>query len=103
MFTKMKSMDSAFRQMRMFLISFLFCSTVVCCYVVYASHAQVNEHQGKVYVMINGSLVEAVARERNMPVELRDHIERFHYYFFTLSPDEKVIQERLQRALYLAD
>lgn len=99
----MKSMDVAFRQMRMFLIAFLFCLTVVCCYVVYASHAQVNEHKGKIYVMINGSLVEAVARERNIPVELRDHIERFHYYFFTLSPDEKVIQERLQKALYLAD
>ena len=27
----------------------------------------------------------------------------FHYYFFTLDPDEKVIQSNITKALYLAD
>lgn len=103
MFTKMNSMDTAFRQMRWFLICFLCCSTILCCYVVYSSHAQVNAHKGKIYVMVNGTLVEALARERNFPVELRDHIERFHAFFFSLSPDEKVVQQQLTKALYLAD
>lgn len=103
MFTKMKTVDTAFRQMRMFLLCFLCCATLLSGWVVYLSDAQVRAQKGKIYVLLNGSLVEAVARERNIPVELRDHIERFHYYFFTLSPDEKVIQERVQRALYLAD
>jgi conjugative transposon TraK protein len=103
MITKMKTMDTAFRQMRVFVIVLVVCLTAICCYVVYSSHAQVNSHKGKIYVMINGSLVEAVARERNIPVELRDHIERFHFTFFTLSPDEKVIQRQITRALYLGD
>jgi len=103
MFSKMTSMDAAFGQMRVFLICFLLSSTIVCCYVIYSSHAQINAHKGKIYVMASGTLVEAVARDRNLPVELRDHIERFHYYFFTLSPDEKVIQQNTSRALYLAD
>ena len=103
MFTKMKSMDTAFRQMRLFLICLMVCLTIICCYVVYASNKQVSAHKGKIYVMINGTLVEAVARDRNIPVELKDHIERFHIDFFTLSPDEKVIQEQITKALYLGD
>jgi len=27
----------------------------------------------------------------------------FHYYFFTLDPDDKVIESNLKQALYLAD
>lgn len=99
----MKSVDTAFRQMRIFLIVLVVFVAVICTLVIYYSHAQVSEHKGKIYVMINGALVEAVARDRNMPVELRDHIERFHELFFTLSPDEKAIQQQVTRALYLAD
>lgn len=99
----MKSMDTAFRQMRLFFIALVVFVAMICALVIYYSHHQVSEHKGKIYVMINGSLVEAVAKERNIPVELHDHIERFHYLFFTLSPDEKNIQERISRALYLAD
>lgn len=103
MFSKVQHMDSAFRQMRWFLIILLMSSTVICCWVIYWSNVQVSAHKGKVYVMINGTLVEAVARERNMPVELRDHIERFHRLFFTLTPDEKMVQQQITRAMYLGD
>lgn len=102
-FTKMKSMDTAFRQMRLFFIVLVVFVTVICSLVMYFSYAQVSAHKGKIYVMINGALVEAVAKDRDMPVELHDHIERFHELFFTLSPDEKVIQQQVTRALYLAD
>jgi conjugative transposon TraK protein len=36
-------------------------------------------------------------------VEARDHVKTFHQYFFTLDPDEKVIQTNMAKALYLAD
>jgi conjugative transposon TraK protein len=96
-------MDTAFRQMRLFFMVLVIFVSLICMLVMYYSHAQVSEHKGKIYVMINGSLVEAVAKERNIPVELHDHVERFHQLFFTLSPDEKNIQEQISRALYLAD
>lgn len=99
----MKSIDTAFRQMRTFFFVLVIFVAMICALVIYYSHAQVSEHKGKIYVMINGSLVEAVARERNIPVELNDHVERFHDLFFRLSPDEKNIQQQISRALYLAD
>lgn len=103
MFTKMKRMDTAFRQMRLFFIVLVCFVAMICTLVIYYSHRQLSEHKGKIYVMINGALVEAVARDRDIAVELHDHVERFHELFFTLSPDEKVIQQQLTRALYLAD
>jgi conjugative transposon TraK protein len=49
--------------------------------------------------------LEAFAAERkdNIPVEAKDHVKMFHHYFFTLDPDDKVIQANLSKALYLAD
>jgi conjugative transposon TraK protein len=89
--------------MRLFFLVLVFVVTMICALVLYFSHVQVREHRGKIYIMLNGSLVEAVARDRNIPVELRDHLERFHALFFTLSPDEQAIQQQVTRALYLAD
>jgi conjugative transposon TraK protein len=50
-------------------------------------------------------VLEALASERkdNVPVEARDHIRMFHDWFFSLDPDEKVINNNLSRSLYLAD
>ena len=61
--------------------------------------------QDRVYVLTSGKVLEALASDRkeNIPVEARDHIRSFHEYFFTLAPDEKVINANLARALYLAD
>jgi conjugative transposon TraK protein len=42
-------------------------------------------------------------RKDNIPVEARDHIKTFHHYFFSLDPDDKVIQGNVTKALYLAD
>ncbi|RZM22229.1 MAG: conjugative transposon protein TraK, partial [Pedobacter sp.] len=36
-------------------------------------------------------------------VEIRDHVKMFHHWFFTLDPDEKVIQRNMLLALNLAD
>ena len=50
-------------------------------------------------------VLEAFAADRkdNIPVEARDHVRMFHHYFFSLDPDEKVIEQNITRALYLAD
>lgn len=45
----------------------------------------------------------AADRKDNIPVEARDHIKTFHQYFFSLDPDDKVIQNNITKALYLAD
>lgn len=42
-------------------------------------------------------------RKDNIEVEARSHVAMFHTDFFTLDPDEKVIESNIKKALYLAD
>ena len=103
MFTKMKNIDTAFRYTRLFNLLFLMGCIVMCCFMAYSTSKTLSENRGKVYVMVNGKLVEALAMNRDIPVEIRDHVRTFHTLFFTLSPDEKAIQAQITKALYLAD
>lgn len=105
MFSKMKNIDSAFRYVRLFTIVIIIASFGLCGYVLYSSHQLAALTQSKVYVLANGKALEAMAAERkdNIPVEAKDHVRMFHYYFFTLDPDDKVIQNNLTKAMYLAD
>lgn len=103
MFKKMKNIDTAFRYVRLFTIVIVTGSFLLCGYMAYRTSATQIAGRAKVYVLINGKLVEALAMDRNIPVELRDHIRTFHTLFFTLSPDEKAIQSQITKALYLAD
>jgi conjugative transposon TraK protein len=103
MFTKMKNIDTAFRYLRAFNMLFLASCLLLSGYTIYSTHRLLAEGQGKVFVLVNGKLVEAVATSRNIPVEIRDHVRTFHELFFTLSPDEKLIQRQITKALYLAD
>lgn len=105
MFTQLKNIDTAFKFIRGFCLLIVAGSLLVCCYSIYKSTATVNEAKEKIYVLANGKILEAFAAERkdNIPVEARDHIKMFHQYFFSLDPDDKVIQSNLTKALYLAD
>lgn len=99
----MKNLDTAFRQVRLFTMMIIAGCLVVTVFVIWRTTKVLSVNSGKVYVLVNGKLVEAIAEKRNVPVELRDHIRTFHTLFFTLSPDEKAIQQQVTRALYLAD
>jgi len=105
MFTKIKNIDTAFQQIRQFTLAVVLCSALVCCFTTYKSFELVEGIQSKVYILSDGKALEAVAAERkdNVAVEARDHVKVFHELFFTLDPDEKVIQNNLTKALYLAD
>ena len=61
--------------------------------------------QERIYILANGKALEAWSAERrdNIPVEARDHVKMFHHYFFTLDPDDRVIEGNITKALYLAD
>ena len=105
MFQKMKNIDTAFRQMRLFCILFLLASLVITIFVIYRSTRLMSQERQKVFVISNGKALEAFAADRrdNLVVEATDHVRTFHKYFFTLDPDEKVIQQNIGKALYLAD
>ncbi len=101
----MKNIDTAFRSIRSFTIIVVIGCVSLCGFTLYKSLKLVAEMQSKVYILANGKALEAYASDRkeNIPVEARDHVKMFHQYFFTLDPDDKVIQANITKALYLAD
>ncbi len=105
MFNQMKNIDSAFRLIRSFTIMVIIGSFILCCFALYKSFRLVSQMQSKVYILANSKALEANSSDRkdNIQVEARDHVKTFHEFFFTLDPDDKVIQENLSKALYLAD
>ncbi len=105
MFRKLKNIDTAFRQMRQFSLAFLAACILICLLAGYKSYQLASAAQQRIYILANGKALEAYSADRkdNVPVEARDHVKMFHFYFFTLDPDEKVIQSNISKALYLAD
>lgn len=105
MFSKMKQIDTAFRYVRMFTFVIVVGSILLSGFVIYKSYELASIAKNKVYVIAGGKALEALAADRkdNVPVEARDHVYMFHHYFFTLDPDDKVIQRNITKALYLSD
>jgi len=73
--------------------------------VIFLSFQQTQRLQDRMYVLAGDKVIEAFASERreNIVVEARDHVKNFHHWFFTLDPDEQLIQQHVVKALYLAD
>ena len=105
MFEKAKNLDIAFRSVRSLSVLIICGVLVLCGVIVIKSYEQSLATQGRMYVLAGDKVIEAFASERseNIAVEARDHVRTFHHWFFTLDPDEKVIQANLTRSLYMAD
>lgn len=105
MFKQLRNIDTAFKHIRLFSLVVIVASASTVCFTIYKSFRLITESQERIYILSNGKALEAWSAERrdNIPVEARDHVRMFHYYFFTLDPDEKVIQINITKALYLAD
>ncbi len=105
MFRQFKNIDSAFKHIRLFSIVLIAACVVICCYTVFTANNTLTRAQQKVYVVAYDKLLEAVAADRKekLPVEIRDHVKMFHFYFFTMEPDDQVITANITKALYLSD
>jgi len=105
MFKQTKNIDTAFRHIRLFSIVMIMACVFITGWSLYLSGKTMKESQQKIFILASGKALEAFAAERkdNIPVEARDHVKMFHHFFFTLDPDDKVIQANITKALYLAD
>jgi len=105
MFTHLKNVETAFQHIKRFSYLLIGACTVISCFALYKSYQSSADAGKHIYILANGKVLEAFAADRkdNIPVEARDHIRMFHHYFFTLDPDEKVIESNIEKALYLAD
>lgn len=105
MFKKAKNIDTAFQQVRLFCALIIAGCLALTGYAIYEMIRAEAVASARVYILANGKAIEALGMDRkdDIPVEGKDHIRTFHHYFFSLDPDDKVIQSNIGRALYLAD
>lgn len=105
MFSQLRNIDTAFQHIRLFSLALILSCVAICSYTIYKSFQMVGEMQERIYILANGKALEAWSAERkdNIPVEARDHVKMFHHFFFTLDPDDRVIESNILKALYLAD
>jgi conjugative transposon TraK protein len=105
MFKKAKNIDTAFQQVRLFCLVIIAGSLTLSGYAIFKMTQATAMANSRVYILANGKALEALGMDRkdDIPVEARDHIRTFHHYFFSLDPDDKVIQSNIGKALYLAD
>ena len=105
MFPRIRNLETAFQYVRLFSLIVVVSCISLSAFVIWLAERSVSRMQDKVYVLAEGKALEALAADRreNLVAEARDHIRNFHEAFFTLDPDEKVINANIARALYLAD
>ena len=105
MFKQFQNIDTAFKHIRLFSLAFLLANCTICIYTLYKTSQVLKAGQHKIYVIANGKLMDALATDRRekLPVEIRDHVKMFHFYFYSLEPDNEVIKAHTTKALYLAD
>ena len=105
MFRQFKNIDSAFKYIRLFSITFLLANCVICCYVLHIYYKESQANRNRVYILANSKLLDAIAVSRSdkVDVEIRDHVKMFHFFFYNHEPDDAVIKRNITKALYLAD
>ena len=106
MFSNLNNIESAFKRMRLFLLVLMIGSIGFAGYCAFSSFAFIDKHRSQIYVLADGQsllLAKSTNIRDNRPVEAKDHVKRFHQLFFSLDPDEQVINARMQEALYYGD
>ena len=105
-FRSLKNIETAFRQIRLYILLFALLSAGVFGYALYSSYRFAEKQREKIYVLDQGkSLMLALSQDasRNRPVEAREHVRRFHELFFSIAPDKDAIEENMSRAFALCD
>ena len=105
-FQSLRNIETAFRQIRLYILLFALLSAGVSGYALYSSYRFAERQREKIYVLDQGkSLMLALNQDasRNRPVEAREHVRRFHELFFSIAPDKDAIEENMSRAFALCD
>lgn len=109
MLQSLKSVDTAFRQVKLFAFLFM----LLCISVVMMLTYHYNQLENKLLsrldkpYLLAGKNVYDIQMVKDLsetrPIEAIGHIERFHELYFNLDPDEKLINENMSKAMYLVD
>ncbi|MHB1921705.1 MAG: conjugative transposon protein TraK [Chitinophagaceae bacterium] len=105
MFQPIQDIHKAFKTLRNFSLILVIGSLLLSAWVMQRSFQLADQSRQKIYLLAEGKVLMAYASDRraNLEVEARDDIRMFHHDFFTLDPDDEVIEKHMTRALYLSD
>lgn len=100
-----KSIESKIRLATWVAIGSLTSSVFISALALFSAYKQAANARQSVYILDNN--VPILARQTDMqmnrPAEYRAHINLFHSFFFSLTPDDKYIQYQMKKAMYLID
>ena len=100
-----KSIESKIRLATVVSVGSLICSVIIAGFALFSAYKQVAIARQSLYILNHN--VPILARQTDMqmnrPAEYRAHIDLFHSFFFSLTPDDKYIQYQMKKAMYLID
>lgn len=100
-----KSIESKIRLATTVAISSLVIALLISAFALFSAYKQVANARQSVYILDNN--VPILARQTDMqmnrPAEYKAHVDLFHSFFFSLTPDDKYIQHQMKKAMYLVD
>ena len=72
---------------------------------IWMVRSMVVDTQQKIYVLDGNVpiIVQCTTMDETLDVEAKNHVEMFHHYFFTLTPDDKYIKYTLDKVMYIVD
>ncbi|MEJ2880385.1 conjugative transposon protein TraK [Pedobacter sp. GR22-6] len=100
-----KSIESKIRLATYVALGSILCSLFISGFALFFAYRQVVSARKSVYILAGN--VPILARQTDMqmnrPAEFRAHVDLFHSFFFSLTPDDKYIQYQMKKAMYLID
>lgn len=100
-----KSIESKIRLATTVAIFSLVIALLISAFALFSAYKQVANARQSVYILDNN--VPILARQTDMqmnrPAEYKAHVDLFHSFFFSLTPDDKYIQHQMKKAMYLVD
>jgi len=85
--------------------SSFFCAVLLSACAFSMCYKMVADARKSIYILNNNIPLQATQTDQQMnrPAEYRAHINLFHSLFFSLTPDDKFIENQLKQAMYLVD
>jgi conjugative transposon TraK protein len=104
-FMIIKNIESKIRLATVIAIGSLVASLAIVGINSFLSFRLVANAQKSIYILDNNIPIEArqTDMEMNRPAEYRADIDLFHSLFFSLTPDDKYIEYKMKKAMYLID
>jgi len=100
-----KNIEAKMKMTLWIAIASMLTSIIVSALAFSYSKKMITEERKHIYVLDKNIPLVAVSTniEDNREVEYKADVETFHQLFFTLPPDDKFIENQLQKAMYLID